>query len=154
MAMKSKCAWSAWIVAAVLLAAVQAQEKVPLQKIQDPQIPERPQPSGKRLWQASVVTLSVANVLDVHSSLGKRELNSTLAGPSGTLGARGIALKSGFQGGLLGIEYLLIRSHSKNFLQDRPRPKLYRTLAIINFASSAVLAGVAAHNYTVPRTHP
>lgn len=138
----------------MLAAALYGQEGFPLQKIQDLQGFEKPRSEGKRLWQISVVTLSVANVLDVHSSLGKRELNATLAGPSGTLGARGIALKSGLQGGLLGIEYLLIRKHSKNLVEDRARPRLYRTLSIINFVSSAVLTGVAAHNYTVPRTAP
>ena len=145
----------AWLAAAMLAAGLHGQEGPPLQKTQDLRTtPDRPQSEGKRLWQISVVTLSVANVLDVHSSLGKRELNSTLAGSSGTLGTRGIALKSGLQGGLLGAEYLLIRKHSNNLVQDRPRPKLYRTLSIINFVSSAVLTGVAAHNYTIPRTAP
>ena len=143
------------MIAVMLAAALHGQHEPSLQKTEDLQsTPDRPQGEGKRLWQISVVTLSVANVLDVHSSLGKRELNATLAGPSRTLGARGIALKSGLRGGLLGIEYLLIRRQWNNSPQDRRRRKLYRTLAIINFASSAVLTGVAAHNYTVARTAP
>jgi hypothetical protein len=109
---------------------------------------------AKRLWIASVVSLSVANVLDVQSSLGKHELNSALAGPSGTLGTQGILLKAALQGGLLGAEYLVTRAYSRNRLGERPRSKLYRSLAIINFAGTAVFAGVAAHNYTVPRTRP
>jgi len=145
-----------WVIAvgiAVGLPMMQAQQEVPLQKVQDSHLIESSSASGKRLWQASLVTLSVANVLDVQSSLGKRELNSALAGPSQTLGTRGILLKSGLQGGLLGIEYLIIRSRSHTVELPR-RSKLYRTLAIINFACSAALAGVAAHNYTVPRIQP
>lgn len=113
---------------------------------------ERPsEASSKRLWRISLVTLSVANALDVHSSLGKHELNSTLASPSGTLGTQGVLIKSALQGGLMGIEYLVTRSHSSGSLVARPRSKLYRTLAIINFASTGVITGIAIHNYTVPR---
>jgi hypothetical protein len=110
--------------------------------------------SAKRLWRISLVTLSIANVLDVQSSLGKRELNPALAGSTGTLGAQGILLKSAFQGGLMGVEYLLTRSHATGSLTERPRSRLYRTLAIINFADTGVIAGIAAHNYTIPRGHP
>ena len=110
--------------------------------------------SAKKLWLASVATLSVANVLDVQSSLGKHELNSTLSSSSGTLGTQGILLKTALQGGLLGAEYLIMRAHAHEAFQDRPRSRLYRSLAIINFAGTAVFAGVAAHNYTVPRTRP
>ena len=146
--------WSTVAVAAMSLAALQGEELLPLQKTQDSQIAGPTSDSSKRLWQASIVTLSIANVLDVHSSLGKRELNSTLAGSSGTLGTKGILLKSSFQGGLLGIEYLMLRGHSHNFTGNGSRSKLYRTLSIINFAASGVLSGIAAHNYTVPRTRP
>lgn len=110
--------------------------------------------SARKLWQISLITLSVANVLDVHSSLGKRELNPALAGPAGTIGRQGILLKTAFQGGLMGVEYLLTRSHASGSLTPRPRSKLYRALAIINFADTGVIAGIAAHNYTVPRSHP
>jgi hypothetical protein len=108
--------------------------------------------SAKRLWQISVVTLSVANVLDVQSSLGKRELNPALAGSSGTLGTQGILLKAALQGGLIGVEYLLTRSRSHGVLEERPRSRLYRSLAIVNFAATGAFAGIAAHNYTVPAT--
>jgi len=106
--------------------------------------------SAKRLWQISVVTLSVANVLDVQSSIGKHELNPALSGSSGTLGAQGILVKTALQGGLIGIEYLLTRSHSHGVLEERPRSRLYRSLAIVNFAATGAFAGIAAHNYTVP----
>jgi hypothetical protein len=97
--------------------------------------------AGKNLWRISLTTLAVSNALDIQSSWGKHELNSTLASPSGNFGAQGALLKLGFQGGLAGIEYLLTRHH--------PSARLYRTLAIINFGASAGIAGVVAHNYTV-----
>ena len=150
--MNSIYRWRVLFLAAVSFAVLPAQELLPVQKAQDSQTKRSSETLNKRLWQASIVTLSVANVLDVQSSLGKRELNSALAGSSGTLGARGILLKSSFQGGLLGVEYLMLRRHG--LTQDASRSKLYRTLSIINFAASGVLSGIAAHNYMVPRTQP
>jgi hypothetical protein len=98
-------------------------------------------PAGKNLWRLSFTTLAVSNALDIQSSWGKHELNSTLASPSGNFGVQGALLKLGFQGGLVGIEYLLTRHH--------PSPRLYHTLTLINFGAAAAIAGVAAHNYTV-----
>ena len=98
---------------------------------------------GKKLWQWSVTSLAVANALDVHSSWGKHELNPALASPNGTFGRNGALLKLGFQGGLLGFEYLITRGH--------PRPKVLRALSILNFGVAAGTAAVAAHNYGIPR---
>ena len=108
--------------------------------------PATPDPSlraiaGKNLWRVSLLTLGAANAMDIQSSWGKHELNPGLAGPTGVFSAQGALLKLGFQGGLIGVEYLLTR--------HRPSPRLYRALAIINFGASAGIAGVAAHNYTV-----
>ena len=96
-----------------------------------------------KLWRASIAALTVANIMDVHSSWGKHELNSTLSGPSGNFGKEGVLLKLGFQGGLMGLEYLITRGH--------PTRKLYRALTIINFGASATIGATAFHNYTVPR---
>ncbi len=98
-------------------------------------------PAGKNLWRASLAALAVANALDIQSSWGKHELNSTLASPSGNFGTQGALLKLGFQSGLAGIEFLLTRHH--------PSARLYRALSIINFGAAAGIGGVAAHNYTV-----
>ena len=144
----------AFLLATLTLAGLHAQENLALQKTQDVQIAGDMPKTAKRLWLSSLMALSVTNVLDVQSSLGKRELNSALASSSGTLGPQGILLKSGLQGGLLGIEYLVLRRHSHRLATAGSQSKLYRTLSIINFASSGVFAGIAAHNYTVPRTRP
>jgi len=143
--------WRALTLAAVAIAGAQAQEALPLQKTQDSQNSAIREIPGRRLWQLSVVTLSAANVLDVHSSLGKHELNSTLAGPSGRFGTRGALIKGGLQGGLLGFEYLMIRRYSHGLQDISSRSKLYRTLSILNFAAAGVISGVAAHNYTIAR---
>ncbi len=100
-------------------------------------------PAGKSLWGASVAALAAANVMDVHSSWGKHELNSTLSGSAGTFGGRSALIKLGFQGGLVGLEYLITRGH--------PTGKLYRKLAFINFGATAAIGAVAAHNYTISR---
>ena len=109
---------------------------------QEVSLTTRPTPAPK-LWRASITALAVANVMDVHSSWGKHELNSTLSGPSGNFGKEGALIKLGFQGGLIGFEYLITRGH--------PSRKLFRALTVINFGVSATVGGVAVHNYTVPR---
>jgi hypothetical protein len=90
-----------------------------------------------------MTTLAVANLMDIHSSWGKHELNSTLAGPAGNFGKEGALVKLGLQGGLMGLEYLITRGH--------PNKKLYRVLTVINFGASATIGATAIHNYTIPR---
>jgi hypothetical protein len=109
---------------------------------QDSFLLERKTP-GKKLWQWSLASLTAANAMDVQSSWGKHELNPALAGPGGTFGPSGALLKLGFQGGLLGVEYLITRGHTS--------PRVYRALSILNFGVSAGTIGVAARNYTIPR---
>jgi hypothetical protein len=113
-----------------------------LLQAQDVRLLEKPVPY-RNLWKSSVTALAVANALDMHSSWGKHELNSTLAGPRGQFGKEGALIKLGFQGGLIGVEYLITRGH--------PSGKLYRALSFINFGASAAIGTVVAHNYTVPR---
>lgn len=104
---------------------------------------EAPDPTaGRTLWRVSVAALGAANAMDIESSWGKHELNSTLSNSSGTFGAQGALIKLGLQGSLAGIEYLITRRH--------PSGKLYRALGFINFGAAAGIAGVAAHNYSVP----
>src|SRR5580700_7200920 len=68
-----------------------------------------PPTAGKTLWRVSLMSLAVTNALYVQSSWGKHELNSAMAGSSGTFGAQGALIKLGLQGGLVGAEYLLTR---------------------------------------------
>jgi|SRR5450432_1376615 hypothetical protein len=109
---------------------------------QDLVAPNRPV-FQRKLWQASLASLTVANVLDVQSSWGKHELNATLAGTDGTFGARGAATKSAMVAGLMGLETLVMRRC--------PSKKLYRLLTVVNFGAGALVAGTVVHNYTIPR---
>jgi hypothetical protein len=99
--------------------------------------------SGKVLWRASLTSLAVANVMDVHSSWGKYELNPLLSGTNRTFGRDGALLKMAFQGGLMGVEYLVTRGHASG--------RLYRALAFINFGAAGVIGSTAIHNYSMPR---
>jgi hypothetical protein len=100
--------------------------------------------AARRLWQISLAGVAAANVLDVHSSWSKHELNGALAGADGSFGARGAALKLSMQAGMLGVERLL--------LGHRPTGRGYRAAAIANFVVASVIGGVAARNYGIPRS--
>jgi hypothetical protein len=97
----------------------------------------------RRLWQVSLASMAVANVLDVLSSWGKHELNATLAGTNGTFGARGLTAKSGIAAGLMGLETLVMRRC--------PSRKLYRILTVVNLGATALVSGTVIHNYGIPR---
>src|ERR1051325_5186887 len=108
--------------------------------------PERPldafTSSGKTLWRARIAAVVLPHVADVHSSWGKRELNSNLAGQTGVFGTRGALIKAGIVGGVCGVQYLVLRRH--------PSPTaLYRKLAFINFADASVTGAVAIRNYGI-----
>ena len=105
--------------------------------------PRRTQSGGKGLWRASVAAVTAANVLDAASSWGKRELNPNLAGNNGTFGGQGAVLKLGMIGGVLALESLVLR--------HQPSPKLYRRLAVINFAGASVTGATAIRNLGIPR---
>lgn len=159
-AARRKSRFFGFVISAVCLGGLQAQPALPSPEARNFLNPRTGQTTtsssnvSKRLWQISLITLAGANAMDIQSTLGKRELNPALAGSSGTLGAQGILLKSALAGGIMGIEYLIVRGHSQGVFSDQPRSKLYRALATINFVSTGVLTGVAIHNYTVPRTQP
>lgn len=99
--------------------------------------------SGNKLWRSSVGAIAIAGAMDVHSSWGKRELNPTLSGNNGTISIQGALIKLGIQGGIIGIEYMVLRRH--------PSQQLFRSLSIINFGDAAATGAIAAHNYTIPR---
>jgi hypothetical protein len=99
-------------------------------------------PARKTLWLASVTALSAANIVDIHSSWGKRELNQHLAGPGGSFGREGALIKLGVLGGVGALQYLV--------LHRRPSAKLYRKLAFINFGNASVTGAVAIRNYGIP----
>jgi hypothetical protein len=99
-------------------------------------------PPGKALWKVSLASMAAAQAMDMQSSWGKHELNSTLSA-AGKFGTQGALIKLGLQGGVLGVEYLVTRGH--------PGKRLYRALSVINFGTAATTAAVASHNYTIRR---
>jgi hypothetical protein len=97
---------------------------------------------GTRLWKVSLAALTTANLVDIHSSWGKPELNPVLGLSSGRFGWHAALVKAAISGAVMGVEYLATRGHR--------RPSLYRALSIANFGSVAAVGAVAAHNYTLP----
>jgi len=101
------------------------------------------QPRGKRLWQFSIAALAISNVMDAHSSWGKRELNQNLADGNGSFGMHSALMKAGIVAGVCTVEYLVLRRH--------PSTSLYRKLSFVNFGGTAVTGGMAIRNYGVPK---
>jgi hypothetical protein len=97
---------------------------------------------GNKLWWASAAALAAANVADIQSSWGKRELNGSLAGKDSTFGSAGTLIKLGIFAGVCTIEYLA--------LHHNPSPAMYRRLAIINFGDASLTGGMAIRNYGIP----
>jgi hypothetical protein len=85
------------------------------------------------------VTLAAAQADDAHSSWGKCEANSLLAGAGGQFDGKSLLLKSAAVGGLAFFEQLTGQKH----------PKFYRVFSVVNFGISGGLGAVAAHNYSI-----
>ena len=98
--------------------------------------------SGMNLWRVSVAALAAANIMDVQSSWGKRELNPALAGNGGTFGPRGALLKAGITGGVVALEFLVLR-HGKS-------KNLSKALGAINFGDAGLTGALAGKNWQVP----
>ena len=97
-----------------------------------------PVQAGK--WSRSILILIGANAVDIHSSIGKRELNPLAQGPNGKFDLkRGILLKSASVGTILLIEHLY----------QRKNPKRKKFTSKVNYAISAGIGVVAVRNYTI-----
>ncbi len=101
--------------------------------LKDPSRQERP---GLNLYRWSVASVLAANAADVATSWSSSEANPVVAGGGGQFGATSIAIKSGLVGTSLLIQHFTLRH----------RPDLYRRMAWMNFITTGVLGGVAAHN--------
>jgi len=101
---------------------------------QQPQI----QQHGKGLWTASVASLLAASAADMQSSMGRLERNPVLANGQGRFNTQGVALKGLITGGVVGVQWLLLRKH----------PEALRHAAIANFGMAAVFGGAAYYNHT------
>ena len=107
--------------------------------IRDRGVTPEKDPWNKR-WKISLAPLVASQSLDAASSYGMRELNPVLAGPDGAFGGKATALKFGVAGGLLGVEYILVRKF----------PRSARFFTIVNWTTAGATTGLAIHNYRLP----
>jgi len=91
----------------------------------------------KKLWRVSAALLGAVTIADMQSSIGRQEANPFLASQNGQFGGRGIALKGAFVGGMVGIEWLMLRRN----------PQAAKYAAGANFAATALTGAVVVHNH-------
>ena len=97
----------------------------------------------KKRWIASWLALAALNTLDVHSSRGRVEANPLLRNRSGHFAAGKAAMfKLAIGGGFLGTQLLVMRAS--------PERDYYKPFTLANTVALGGLAGVAAHNYSLP----
>ena len=96
-------------------------------------------PSLARSWKWSLAPLVASQGFDIYSSYGMRELNPVLAGSQGQFGGKAIALKVGLIVALVGVEYLIVKTH----------PRAAGVFTKINWSGAALTTGFAAHNLTI-----
>ena len=111
-------------------------------------LPERPAKDSKRRWKkawiASWVVFAAVNLLDAHSSAGRRELNPLLRNSDGTFSARKAALiKSAVGGGFFAVQWWIARKN--------PHTNHYKPFAIATGAAAAGLGVVSVRNYGVSK---
>ena len=96
----------------------------------------------KKAWIASWVAFAAVNLLDAHSSAGRRELNPLLRNSDGTFSARKAALiKSALGGGFFAVQWWIARKN--------PHTNHYKAFTMATGAAAAGLGVVAARNYGV-----
>jgi hypothetical protein len=95
-------------------------------------------PSKKR-WIVSAIMLVASNVADGISSRGAYEANPLMRNSTGSFsGGRALAIKSGFTGGALAVEWLLLRRN--------PNATALNTAAVANFAAAGAVSAIAIRN--------
>src|ERR1043166_755891 len=97
------------------------------------------EPLERTLYRWSVATVVAVNAADVLTSWSRTEANPVIARPGAQFGVSSVALKSGFVGASLLLQHVALRHH----------PGWHKRLAWMNFVTSGVLGGVAAHNARV-----
>ena len=113
---------------------------------------EKPQPDPQRrywkgVWIATWAAFVAVNILDAHSSAGRREANPLLRNADGVFSSRkAILVKSAAGGGFLALQSWLAHKN--------PGENHYKTFAIATGAVTAGLGVAAAHNYGVQPVSP
>ena len=131
---------SALLIPVVSLPAAEALlPAIDTRSIRDRGVTPEKDPWNKR-WKMSIAPLVASQSLDAASSYGMRELNPVLAGPDGAFGMKATAIKFGVAGGLLGVEYIMVRKF----------PRSARFFTIVNWTTAGATTGLAIHNYRLP----
>ncbi|MCB1022503.1 MAG: hypothetical protein KDC27_21415 [Acidobacteria bacterium] len=104
---------------------------------------ERSRRRWRKAWLGSVAAFAVANVLDIHSSHGKMELNPLLRTSDGSFSVgRAAAVKGGLGFGFVALQgWMIHRNQDKN---------LYKSFTFANAAASGGLSALAVRNYGIP----
>jgi hypothetical protein len=99
----------------------------------------RPNSGGKarKIWKISAAVLGAVTIADMHSSMGRLELNPLLRNAEGRFTSRGVSLKALMVGGALLGQHLMLRKH----------PEASGWAAGANFAAAAATGAAVARNH-------
>ena len=93
----------------------------------------------KKLWTISAAVLGAITIADVHSSLGRTELNPMLRSSDGRFAGRGISLKAAIVGGAVTAQYFMLKKN----------PQAAGWAAGANFAAAAATGAVVVRNHQI-----
>ncbi len=101
---------------------------------------ERGKKRWKKAWIASWIAFAAVNLLDAHSSMGRRELNPLLRNADGTFsGGKAAVIKAAVGGGFFAFQWWTQRRN--------PEANHYKAFTIANSAAAASFGVVAIRNY-------
>ena len=101
---------------------------------------ERAKKRWKKAWIASWIAFAAVNLLDAHSSTGRRELNPLLRNADGTFSGRKAAMvKAAVGGGFFAFQWWTQRRN--------PQANHYKAFTIATGAAAAGFGAVAVRNY-------
>jgi hypothetical protein len=83
--------------------------------------------------------LTAVTIADMQSSVGRQEANPLLASQSGQFSGQGIALKGLLVGGVLGVQWMMLRHN----------PQASKYAAGANFAMTALTGAAVVHNHMI-----
>jgi hypothetical protein len=92
---------------------------------------------SKKWWKISAAILGAVTIADVHSSVGRPELNPMLRSSDGRFSGRGISLKAALVGGAIAAQYLMLKKS----------PQAAGWAAGANFAAAAATGAVVVRNH-------
>ena len=101
--------------------------------------PQATGPVGRTLYRWSVAAVLAGSVADAATGWRAEEANPVVAGTGKQFGVQSVAIKSGFVGASLLLQYIALRH----------RPDLYKRLAWMNLITGGALGGIAGHNVSV-----